>query len=131
MGGIGKTALGLVVAHKVKNDYPDAQIFQDLKGTTAPLSALEVARHVILSLEPAKDLRALDEGNMSDAYQSVLHGRKVLLFFDNARSAGQVAPLRPPGTCAMLVTSRWTFGLPGLQTRRLDVLSTENARAFV
>jgi predicted ATPase len=131
MGGIGKTALGLVVAHKLKQDYPEAQIFLDLTGTTTLLSAVDIMRHVILSFEPATDLRALDEGNMSDAYQSVLHGRKVLLFFDNARSAGQVAPLRPPETCAMLVTSRWTFGLPGLQTRRLDVMSAENARAFV
>jgi tetratricopeptide (TPR) repeat protein len=115
MGGIGKTSLGLVVAHQVMKDYPDAQIFLDLKGTTAPLSPVEIARHVILSLEPATDVRALDEGNISGAYQSVLHGRKVLLFFDNARSAGQVAPLRPPG----------------LQTRRLDVMSAENARAFL
>jgi hypothetical protein len=34
MGGIGKTALGLVVAHAVAKEYPDAQIFLDLKGTT-------------------------------------------------------------------------------------------------
>src|SRR5690349_20749433 len=33
MGGIGKTALGLVVAHEVAKDYQDAQIFLDLKGT--------------------------------------------------------------------------------------------------
>jgi hypothetical protein len=36
MGGIGKTALGLVVAHQVAKDYPDAQILLDLKGTTTP-----------------------------------------------------------------------------------------------
>lgn len=49
MGGIGKTALGLEVANQIKNQYPDAQIFLDLKGTTAPLSALDIIRHVILS----------------------------------------------------------------------------------
>ena len=38
MGGIGKTALGLRVAHKIADDYKDAQIFLDLKGTTEPLS---------------------------------------------------------------------------------------------
>src|SRR5262245_48642875 len=56
MGGIGKTALGLVVAHKLAEKYSDAQIFLDLKGTTEPLSALEIARYVILSFEPTADL---------------------------------------------------------------------------
>jgi len=131
MGGIGKTALGLVVAHKIAKDYPDAQIFLDLKGTTTPLSALEIARHVILSFEPTADLRALDENNFQAPYQSVLHGKKTLLFFDNARSAEQIAPLRPPETCTMLVTSRWTFSVPGLQPRRVDVLGEEEAKSFL
>ncbi len=131
MGGIGKTALGLVVAHQVAKDYPDAQIFLDLKGTTAPLSAMDVMRHVILSFEPTMDLRALDEAGMTNAYRSVLHGKQALLFLDNARSAEQIAPLRPPETCALLVTSRWSFAVPGLHTRRLDLMSEENAKAFL
>ncbi|WKZ48683.1 MAG: tetratricopeptide repeat protein [Anaerolineales bacterium] len=131
MGGIGKTALGLVVAHKIAENYPDAQIFLDLKGTTTPLSALEIARHVILSFEPTADLRALDENNFHATYQSVLHGKKALLFFDNTRSAEQIAPLRPPETCAMLVTSRWTFSAPGLQPRRVDVMSEADAMKFI
>ncbi len=131
MGGIGKTALGLVAAHAIANDYPDAQIFMDLKGTTTPLSATDVMRHVILSFEPTADLRALDESNMSAAYQSILHGKRVLLFLDNARSAEQIAPLRPPETCAMLVTSRWTFTVPGLQSRRVDVMSEDDAKTFL
>jgi tetratricopeptide (TPR) repeat protein len=131
MGGIGKTALGLEVANKIKDQYPDAQIFLDLKGTTSPLSALDIARHVILSFEPAADLRGLNESNMQAAYQSVLHGKKALLFFDNARSAEQIAPLRPPVECAMLVTSRWTFPVTGLQAHRVDVLSEVDAINFL
>lgn len=131
MGGIGKTALGLEVAHKIAEKYPDAQIFLDLKGTTTPLSAIDIARHVILSFKPAADLRALDESNFQAAYQSVLHGKKALLFLDNARSAEQIAPLRPPETCAMLVTSRWTFVVPGLQNRRVDVMDEGDAKEFL
>ena len=131
MGGIGKTALGLVVAHQLKKDYPDAQIFLDLKGTTAPLSAMDAMRHVILSFEPLRDLKELDEKGMSDSYQSVLHGKGVLLFLDNARSADHIAPLRPPETCALLVTSRWTFGVPGLKNRHMGVMNAENAEKFL
>ena len=131
MGGIGKTALGLKVAHKVADMYPDAQIFLDLKGTTTPLSAVDIARHVILSFEPTADLRALDETNFQPVYQSVLHGKKALLFFDNARSADQIAPLTPPATCAMLVTSRWTFNVSGLKNRRVDVMGEDEAVMFL
>jgi tetratricopeptide (TPR) repeat protein len=131
MGGIGKTALGLVVAHSIVNDYPDAQIFLDLKGTTTPLSAADAMRHVVLSFEPTADLRALDDAGMGNAYRTILHGKRALLFFDNARSAEQVAPLRPPETSTMLVTSRWAFGLPGLQTRRLDLMKPESAEQFL
>jgi len=73
------------------------------------------------------DVRALSEANMQGAYLSALHGRRVLLFLDNARSAEQIAPLQPPETCAILVTSRWVFPVPGLQNRRVDLLSEKDA----
>ncbi|MBK9926971.1 MAG: tetratricopeptide repeat protein [Anaerolineales bacterium] len=131
MGGIGKTVLGLEVAHKIADNFPDAQIFLDLKGTTTPLSALDIVRHVILSFEPTADLRGLDETNMQGAYQSVLHGKKALLFFDNARSADQIASLRSSETCAMFVTSRWTFSVPGLENRRVDLMGEGEAEDFL
>jgi hypothetical protein len=131
MGGIGKTALGLVVAHKISEDYPDAQLFLDLKGTSAPLGAVEIVRHVLLSLQPDLDVRGLNEANMQAAYLSALHGKRALLFLDNARSAGQVAPLQPPEGCALLVTSRWTFPVPGLHNRRLDLLSPVEAEKLL
>lgn len=44
MGGIGKTALGLVASHQIVDEYPDAQIFLDLKGVTEPLSHANIMR---------------------------------------------------------------------------------------
>jgi len=92
---------------------------------------MEIMRHVILSFEPTADLRALDEGNMAAAYQTVLDGKRVLLFLDNARSAEQISPLQPPEPCAMLVTSRWIFPVAGLQIRRVDVMSGKYAEEFL
>jgi hypothetical protein len=92
---------------------------------------MEIARHVILSFEPTADLSALNDASVFAAYQSVLHGKKALLFFDNARSVEQIAQLRPPDSCSMLVTSRWTFTIPGLQSRRVGTMIDKDAQAFL
>ena len=42
-GGVGKTALALKIAEVLKPNYPDAQIYLDLKGASdQPLSRWEV-----------------------------------------------------------------------------------------
>jgi hypothetical protein len=87
LGGIGKTALGLVVVHKLADQFPDAQIFLDLKGTATPLAPADFMRHVILSFEPTADLRQMDDAQFAALYHSLLAGKKALLFLDNARSA--------------------------------------------
>jgi tetratricopeptide (TPR) repeat protein len=131
MGGIGKTALGLEIAHQLAEKYPDGQIFLDLKGTTSPLSAIDIMRHVILSFEPTADLRTLDEGNIARAYRSVLHDKKVLLYFDNARLSEQIVNLQPPTSCAVLVTSRWIFPLAGLTTHKIGIFNEDEASEFL
>jgi tetratricopeptide (TPR) repeat protein len=47
--------------------------------------------------------------------------------FDNAASKEQVEPLLPPANCAVLITSRIKFTLPGLKETDLDVLPTNKA----
>jgi tetratricopeptide (TPR) repeat protein len=132
MGGIGKTTLGLYIAKQILNDYIDAQIYLDLQGTTrTPLKTMDIMCHVIQFLKPDMDLRALDETGMANVYHTVLHDKQVLLFLDNARSADQIEPLKPPDRCALLVTSRWIFDVPGLSIHRLDIMSEENAKAFL
>ena len=68
MGGIGKTALGLVVAHQIVEKYPDAQIFLDLKGTTrtikcnrdcAPCDSLLRADCGLACVESSKYVRSI------------------------------------------------------------------------
>ena len=131
MAGVGKTALGLVVAQSLEERYPDAQIFLDLKGTTAPLAPSEILRYIILSLEPSAELQTDDVAQLSATLRSILHDRHVLLFLDNARSADQVGSISVPETCALLITSRWQFAIPGLNFHRLNVLSEEEAVNFL
>src|SRR5688500_19778067 len=50
---------------------------------------------------------------------------------DTAASRTQVAPLIPPAGCALLVTSRFHFTLPGIVTKDLDELPLEDAAALL
>lgn len=53
LGGVGKTALALVLAHELKAAYPDAQFFLDLRGPSAnPATPAEALAHVIRAYHP-------------------------------------------------------------------------------
>src|SRR5262249_37659171 len=114
MGGVGKTALALKLADELKNSYSDAQFYLDLKGVSAqPLTATDAMRHIIYAYHPAAHLPE-EAYQLAAIYRSVLHDQRALLLMDNAKDADQVAPLIPPATCVMLVTSRHHFTIPGL-----------------
>jgi hypothetical protein len=86
--------------------------------------------HVLRSFHPG--LRAPEDGaELAGLYRSVLHGKRILLLMDNAAGKEQVEPLIPPAGCALLVTSRAHFRLPGATTRDLDELPEEDARALL
>jgi hypothetical protein len=50
---------------------------------------------------------------------------------DNARDAAQAKPLIPPTDCALLVTSRRHFTLPGLHPKNLDTLPPPEAKELL
>ena len=129
-GGVGKTTLALKLAEELTPQYPDAQIYLDLKGVDPqPLTTVQAMAHVVRSFMP--DAR-LPEGEMemANVYRSVLHGKRVLLLMDNASGEGrsQTEPLIPPAGSLLLVTSRFHFVLPGMVSRDLDKLSENDAR---
>jgi tetratricopeptide (TPR) repeat protein len=129
MGGIGKTALAIYVAQRLTDRYPDAQILLDLQGTSdPPLAPADAMAQVIRAFQPQADLRQVSESELPALYRSVLSDKPALLLLDNARDAAQVRPLLPPPPCAVIVTSRRHFVMPGLQPLRLDVLKPDDAR---
>src|SRR5205085_4294162 len=72
-----------------------------------------------------------NETELRALYQSVLRDQHALLLMDNARDAAQVAPLIPPDSCVLLVTSRKHFKLPGQFLKNIDKLSPDEARALL
>src|SRR5579864_2501528 len=130
MGGVGKTALALKLAEEVAGQYPDGQIYLDLKGVTTPLKPTQAMAWVVRSFLPEAPLPE-DDAERAALYRSVLHGKLVLLLMDNAANREQIEPLRPPIGCALLVTSRSHFSFSGLTTRDLDELSADEAQKLL
>ncbi|NIM04953.1 MAG: tetratricopeptide repeat protein [Armatimonadetes bacterium] len=130
-GGIGKTALALKLAEQLRDSYPDAQFFLDLKGTTEPLTPAQAMAHIIRGFLHRDTKLPDDEAQLSALYCSVLDGKRALLLMDNAASREQVEPLIPPEGSVLLVTSRQHFTLPGLFPKNLDILPPEDARALL
>lgn len=132
--GVGKTALAVHWAHRVKHRFPDGQIFVNLRGYAPdpPLSAAEVlARFIAAFGVPAAAIPAgLDEA--AAMYRSLLAGRRVLVVLDNAAGPEQVRPLLPGDEgCAVLVTGRdqldWLVARQGAHRLKLGVLAASDA----
>ena len=131
MGGVGKTALALVLADKIKSQFPDGQIFIDMRGTSnnpelPPLTPDEAMAQVIRAYNPADRLPE-NSNELRGLYLSILAGKRALLLLDNAASGEQVEPLLPPAGCAVIITSRIKFALPGLAEKDLDILPLDKA----
>ncbi|MET8545746.1 BTAD domain-containing putative transcriptional regulator [Kitasatospora sp. NPDC004799] len=130
MGGVGKTTLAVHVARRVRDRFPDGQLFADLRGAdrTPPEPGTVLAGFLRdLGVDPGEI--PPDTGERSALYRSALAGRRVLVVLDNAAGPGHVEPLLPgsPG-CAVLITSRHRLtGLAGAHQLRLDTLPPEQA----
>lgn len=131
MGGIGKTQLALKLAQRLTPHYPDAQIFLDLKGTSqTPLRPVDAMGRVIRAFHPDIELPT-SENERHGLYFSVLHNTQALLLLDDAGDAERVAALSPPKSCAMLVTARRCFHMPGTHTLHLGGLEPEDAHLLL
>ncbi|MFF4698221.1 AfsR/SARP family transcriptional regulator [Streptomyces chattanoogensis] len=117
-GGIGKTALAVHWAHQAAAEFPDGQLFVDLRGFDPagdPLAPSLAVRRLLDAFEIPEERIPSEFEARCALYRSVLAERRVLLVLDNARDEEQVRPLLPAGPgCMVVVTSRQK--LPGLLT---------------
>ncbi|WP_336217056.1 AfsR/SARP family transcriptional regulator [Nonomuraea sp. LPB2021202275-12-8] len=130
IGGVGKTALAVHVAHATGDVFPDGQLYADLRGYTDEATAPESALGAFLrALGIPPDVIPEVPAERSALYRSILADRRILVLLDNARDAAQVSPLLPgtPG-CAAIVTSRVKLAdLPSARLIDLDVMEPDEA----
>jgi len=132
MGGIGKTALAVHVAHILRQRFRGGRLYVNLRGMAGrPAEPYAVLGGLLRALGRRDIPYAAEE--RAALYRSELAGRHVLVLLDDARCPAQVGPLLPgaPGS-AVLVTSRTTMaGLPGARQVDLDVLEPDEAMALL
>ncbi|MEV6598729.1 tetratricopeptide repeat protein [Actinoplanes sp. NPDC051346] len=136
--GVGKSALAVRWAHRVRDAFPDGQLYVNLRGYDAeqPVAVADALAGFLTALgvrgpeiPPGTDERA-------GRYRSELTGRRMLVLLDNASSVEQVRPLLPgTGSCLVLITSR--DSLPGMvavhgaERVNLDLLPLPDAVALL
>ena len=108
--GAGKTALAVHWAYKVRDKFPDGQLYVNLLGFDPSGNPLTSAEALQVLLEcigiPPNRVPATQAGRAA-MYRSLLADRRVLVILDNAVESTQVEPLLPGGgQCVTLVTSR-------------------------
>ncbi len=114
-GGAGKTTLAIHAAHAMRSEFPDGQILV----TVHVASFTEVLGWLLRALG-LDDTRSLPLQDKIERYRLALAGKRVLLVFDDVRSADQIRPLLPiDARCAAIMTSR-PHPTPRCRPRRMD-----------
>ncbi len=135
MGGVGKTALAVHLAHRLRDRFPDGILFLPLGGCstdrTPPTPARALTELLRLLGMATKQLPyELDE--LVALWRSAARDRRMLVILDDATSSAQIGPLLPGASpTAVVVTSRRRLpGLPGVRPVSLDVLPPKDATAL-
>ena len=137
--GAGKTALAVHWAHQSAAEFPDGQLYVNLRGfdpSGTPVAPGDALRWFLGAYGVSEEQIPDSVEAQSALYRSVLAGKRVLVILDNARDAAQVRPLLPGSrSCLALVTSR--ARLPGLAATEgarlvpLDVLTAGDAHELL
>jgi tetratricopeptide (TPR) repeat protein len=129
--GVGKTALAARWLSAVAGEYPDGQLYADLRGHSAdgPARPGEVLGQFLRAF--GADHVPAEAAEQAAMWRTVTAGLKVVVLLDNALSAAQVRPLLPGGSGSLVaVTSRRRLaglGVDGAVFRPLAVMDPDDA----
>ncbi|WNV86436.1 BTAD domain-containing putative transcriptional regulator [Umezawaea sp. Da 62-37] len=106
-GGVGKSSLAVRVAHELSSEFPDGQLYADLRTPHGDDHTANLLARFLRALGVAGTAVPDDVEERAELYRSRLSGRRLLLVLDDVSSEHQVRPLLPGSpTCAVVTTSR-------------------------
>ncbi|MER7863026.1 BTAD domain-containing putative transcriptional regulator [Amycolatopsis japonica] len=125
--GVGKSALAVQAAWRVRKRFPDGQLVADLREPGDVLAGFLRALGLAETELPA------DRAGLLSLWQSHSADRRLLVILENARSEAEVRPLLPSGPgCATIVTTRRRLaGLAGARPVEVGAMSYEDARMLL
>jgi tetratricopeptide (TPR) repeat protein/transcriptional regulator with XRE-family HTH domain len=136
--GVGKTALAVHWAHKVRDQFPDGQLYVNLRGYDPhrPVAASEALVGFLTALGVAGTDIPSNLDDQSARYRTAITGRRMLVVLDNAGTVEQVRPLLPgSASCVVVVTSRDSLAglvvVDGARRLELDLLPLPDAIALL
>ncbi|MEU7894702.1 BTAD domain-containing putative transcriptional regulator [Nonomuraea sp. NPDC049152] len=132
--GVGKTTLAIHLAHLLRSDYPDGQLFVRLRdGSQTPREPSEPLGELLQALGTTDEQLPHGVEKRAALFRQRLADRAVLIVLDDAVDAAQVRPLLP-GTPrnAVLVTSRIRLAtMEGAHQTVLGLPTSQDARLLL
>ena len=137
--GVGKTALAVHWGHRAAEQFPDGQLYVNLRGFDPAMPAMdpgEALRGFFAAFGVTTQRVPVTLDAQAALYRSLLATRRVLVVLDNARDAEQVRPLLPGSAgCLVIVTSRnrlpSLISVEGAEPVILDLLTPADAEQLL
>ncbi|SMD24468.1 AfsR/SARP family transcriptional regulator [Kibdelosporangium aridum] len=136
--GVGKTALAVHWAHRIRDRFPDGQLHVNLRGYDLgpPLQPAQVLNQFLRAVGVPSDGLPTGLDEAVAMYRTLLSDKRMLVVLDNAVSADQVRPLIPvsPGSVVVITSRDRLDGLVAMDGAKrvvLDVLSPKEAIALL
>lgn len=136
--GVGKTALAVHWAQQVADEFPDGQLYVDLRGYSVdpPVDTSAVLGRFLRALGTRPGQVPVDTEEAAGLFRSLAWPCRMLIVLDNAADSDQLRALLPGAPrCVTLITSRDRLGglaaTHGVRRLALEPLSLDEAMALI